>query len=350
MNRRGGGDLRGLKTLTSKPIDYPVVQRTTMQLLTNLDHIELNGNSLPIVFGDGKQMAGSFIVENLDELRKVYADVGLVLFRNFSKPDTTSLERVSKFLLGKSIEQLGLYTDRKKVSEVVYTATIKHKNDCIPMHSENSYLGEFPKSILFYSKNVAESGGKTPLACLKKVTDSVPDSIKSRVTEHGVMYVRRSGVLPGQDWKSVYPGFAKQGLTEYLQQQNIVVDWEGDALTTHCRLPGLLDHPTTGDELWFNALYSSNSYVVPSVVREYLVREFGEGNLPTDTFYGNGDHLTFEDFSQIKNAYDSNKFSFSWQPADLLWVDNLRYAHGRDSYTGDREMLVIQGNPHHWHL
>ena len=321
-----------------------------MPLLTNLDHIELNGNSLPILIGDGNQMTESFIVENLDELYGIYADVGIVLFRNFSKPDTASLERVSKLLLGKSIEQLGNYTERKKVSEVVYTATIKHKNDCIPMHSENAYFREFLRSMLFYSKKVAESGGKTPLACLKKVTSSVPDDIKNRVAEQGVMYVRRSGVLPGQDWKSVYPGFTKQELTEHLQQQGIEVDWNGDTLTTHCRLPGLLDHPNTGEKLWFNALCSSNSYVVPSAVREYLVREFGESNLPTDTFYGNGDHLPFEDFSQIKNAYDSNKFSFSWQPEDLLWVDNLRYAHGRDSYVGERELLVIQGNPHQWRM
>jgi alpha-ketoglutarate-dependent taurine dioxygenase len=29
-----------------------------------------------------------------------------------------------------------------------------------------------------------------------------------------------------------------------------------------------------------------------------------------------------------------------WQAGDLLLVDNIRTAHGRDAYTGPREVLV----------
>ena len=42
----------------------------------------------------------------------------------------------------------------------------------------------------------------------------------------------------------------------------------------------------------------------------------------------------------IRQLIEQQKVSFDWQMGDLLLVDNMWYSHGREPFTGKRQLLV----------
>lgn len=47
----------------------------------------------------------------------------------------------------------------------------------------------------------------------------------------------------------------------------------------------------------------------------------------------------------INEVYQAVTVRETWQRGDLMLVDNILCAHGRESYTGDRKILVAMGEP-----
>ncbi len=75
------------------------------------------------------------------------------------------------------------------------------------------------------------------------------------------------------------------------------------------------------------------------------MRHSGEDGLPFTTRMGNGDPIGEDIVALINDAYDANTISTPWQPGDLLLVDNIRMAHSREPFDGDREVLVALAIP-----
>jgi alpha-ketoglutarate-dependent taurine dioxygenase len=47
----------------------------------------------------------------------------------------------------------------------------------------------------------------------------------------------------------------------------------------------------------------------------------------------------------LNEVYEANTLREPWQAGDLLLVDNVRTAHSREPYTGEREVLVGMADP-----
>jgi hypothetical protein len=82
-------------------------------------------------------------------------------------------------------------------------------------------------------------------------------------------------------------------------------------------------------------------------VREYLVDIYGEDGLPFNTRFGNGDPIGADVVQLIDEAYEANIARERWQAGDLMLVDNVRTAHGREEFTGPREVLVAMADAVH---
>ena len=80
-------------------------------------------------------------------------------------------------------------------------------------------------------------------------------------------------------------------------------------------------------------------------VREYLVEVYGEDGLPFNTRFGNGEAIGAEVVQAINQVYEANTVREPWQSGDLMLVDNVRSAHGRESFKGSREVLVAMADP-----
>jgi hypothetical protein len=82
-------------------------------------------------------------------------------------------------------------------------------------------------------------------------------------------------------------------------------------------------------------------------VREYLVDVYGESGLPFNTRFGDGGTIGADVVKLIQDAYESHTLREPWQAGDLLLVDNIRTAHGRDPFQGPREVMVAMTDPVH---
>ena len=70
-----------------------------------------------------------------------------------------------------------------------------------------------------------------------------------------------------------------------------------------------------------------------------------EGKFPFNTFYGDGSPIEPAVLEEIGQAYQSETGSFAWQTNDILMLDNMLAAHGRESYSGPRKIMVAMGQP-----
>lgn len=81
-------------------------------------------------------------------------------------------------------------------------------------------------------------------------------------------------------------------------------------------------------------------------MRELLLEEFGESDLPFNTYYGDGKRIEPEIVAAIRDAIDAETVVFRWQAGDLLLLDNMLVAHGRNPYTGPRRLLASMADPY----
>ena len=109
--------------------------------------------------------------------------------------------------------------------------------------------------------------------------------------------------------------------------------------------PAVVRHPRTGEDVWFNHAAFFHSSSLPAGVRDTLLREFDEADLPNATFYGDGSPIDPEAIAEIRRAYETSRVRFEWQRGDLLIVDNMLFAHGREPFTGGRRIVVGMSEP-----
>ena len=96
----------------------------------------------------------------------------------------------------------------------------------------------------------------------------------------------------------------------------------------------------SGEPLWFNHIAFYHLSSRPEAVRDALLSEFGEENLPFNTYSGDGGSIDPATIRNINEAFDAEEFMFRWQEGDVHLIDNMRLSHGRQPYTEERLILV----------
>jgi alpha-ketoglutarate-dependent taurine dioxygenase len=232
-------------------------------------------------------------------------------------------------------------TPRREVEGKVYTSTEYPADQHIPMHNELSYASHWPQKIWFFCLEPPEEGGATPIADSRLVYRSIAPVVRQRFAEKGVMYVRNFGHGLGLSWQEVFQTDDPAALEGYCREAGIEVEWRsGDRLRTRSVRPAVARHPRTGEELWFNQAHLHHVSSLPAAVRESLLEVVAEEELPFNTFYGDGTEIGEAELDEVRCAYAEASIRFPWQGGDILMIDNLLVAHGRDPYTGPRKILV----------
>ena len=70
---------------------------------------------------------------------------------------------------------------------------------------------------------------------------------------------------------------------------------------------------------------------------------FREEDYPRNVCYGDGTPLEDSVVSEICDLYRQASVSFTWQEGDILMLDNMLTAHGRNPYSGPRIFVVAMG-------
>src|SRR5438128_1867266 len=210
--------------------------------------------------------------------------------------------------------------------------------------------------------NVDVRPGKPPMLRVD-ATDDAPrwaaehrDALRAAVVQHGSFLVRGLGLRDVAGTEAVFRRLGSL-MTEreafaprrsYCRANAIKFEWQPEgALRTWQRRSAIVHHPLTGQRCWFNQIAFLNEWTIDPEVREYLVDIYGEDGLPFNTRFGNGDPIGADVVQLIDEVYEANTARERWQAGDLMLVDNVRTAHGREPFEGPREVLVAMADAVH---
>jgi alpha-ketoglutarate-dependent taurine dioxygenase len=308
----------------------------------------LDGHGLPLLVEpalEGLDACG-WAAENRGWIEERLLAHGGILFRGFPFAGAADLERFIEAVSGAALEYRERSSPRSAVEGNIYTSTDYPPDQPIFLHNENSYQQTWPLKIFFLCVRPAATGGATPIADCRRVGSRIDPDVRERFRARGWMVVRNFGTGFGLAWTTVFQTDDRRQVEAHCRRGGIDVEWRaGDRLRTRAVRPALTAHPKTGEPIWFNHATFFHVSTLEQSVREPLLAEFGEDELPTNTFYGDGSPIEPEVLDHLRAAYRAETVRFDWQRGDLLMLDNMLVAHGREPYAGERRVLVGMAEP-----
>jgi alpha-ketoglutarate-dependent taurine dioxygenase len=306
--------------------------------------LDLQPGKPPILRAEATGDATRWAAQHSEALRAVVGEHGSVLVRGLGLRDEA--ECVSVFRrLARLMTEKEAYAPRRIYCDAVYSATKWPPHKVMRMHHELSYRLEFPSLMLFACLVAPQGGGATPVADSPTVLRALPAELVERFERLGWMLVRTYSEDIGASIAGAFGTDDRRAVESYCSANAIELEWRPDGtLRTRQRRSAVVAHPLTGRRCWFNQIAFLNAWAMEPEVREYLVDEYGEDWLPFDTRFGDGDRIDADVVRAINEAYEASTAREPWQAGDLLLVDNVRTAHGREPFEGSREVVVAMGD------
>lgn len=326
----------------------PRVVTVSQQQLVQTGYLQ-PGQLLPLVIRPSVPELDlcAWVQSNREQVESELLAHGAILFRGFGLRTVEDFERFSAALQLQPMRYMESSTPRVRVSSTVYTSTEFPAEETIALHSELSAATTFPMKVIFFCHTPAPEGGATPLADVRGVLRRIPEEIRRRFVEKGWLLVRNYGDGFGLTWRDAFHTEERAEVERYCAEHAIEVEWkEGDRLRTRQVRPALITHPHTGEQTWFNHMAFWHVANLNPTVGRVLLEEFGEEGLPYHTYYGDGSRIEDEVAQTVRDAYLQEKIVFPWEQGDLVLIDNVLVAHGREPYSGPRRILTVLGEPY----
>jgi alpha-ketoglutarate-dependent taurine dioxygenase len=308
------------------------------------------GASLPLLMRpsvEGVDLA-NWSLGNRELIEERLRRHGGILFRNFKISSSEFFEQFVIACSDGTLPYLERSSPRTRINNNVYTSTDYPADQKIFLHNENSYQHTWPLKIFFCCLEPSPQGGETPIADCRKVFGHIDPTIRQSFIEKGWMLVRNFGGHLSLPWQSVFQTNNRLSVEAYCREAGIETEWRGDCLRTRQIRQAVARHPVTGEMVWFNHVAFFHVSTLEPSIREVLLGELMEEDLPNNTYYGDGSPIEISVLEEICEAYRRETASFTWQEGDILMLDNMLVAHGRNSYRGRRRILVAmaeQFNP-----
>ncbi|MDC8004733.1 TauD/TfdA family dioxygenase [Aureisphaera galaxeae] len=287
----------------------------------------------------------AYYKENEQKIDEELSKYGALKFKNVAINSTEDFEAITAALSSKFLNYVNGNSPRKKLSNHVYTSTEYDKSQIITMHNEMSYSASWPKRLFLSCITVSETGGETLLADSKEILNKMNPTIVNDIKTKGIKYIRNlhggDGFF-GNSWQDTYETTNKEEIEAYLKASEIDFTWKADnSLRIVQSRHGLNKHPDTGEDVWFNQIEHFHPCHLGDEIYE-VIQSVYESPLdyPMYVTYGDGSPIDVEIIEEIVTTIDSLTVAPKWNTNELLILDNERVCHGRNSFTGDRLVLV----------
>lgn len=268
---------------------------------------------------------------------------GAILFRGFAN-DQAAFRRFVEALIPDIMNYKEGATPRTALGGGVYTSTEFPNDQRIHLHNELSYVLNWPMRLAFACIEPAATGGATPLADVRRVLARLSPGVRSDFERRGWCLVRNYGEGLGPPWKRAFGVDTLEAVAAYCAAADIELEiLDEERIRTRQTRPAIHRHPITGEAVWFNHVAFWHPSSLPPTVRAGLGLD--ERELPFNTLWGDGEPIAESVVTEIREAIDSETIRFPWRRGDILLIDNMLVAHGREPFEGDRKVLAAMGAP-----
>ncbi len=279
---------------------------------------------------------------NRDLIESHLLQHGALLFRGFGDSKVESFELFAEATsLGGLIDYSYCSTPRRRVSGNIYTSTEYPADRAIPMHNEMSYARSWPMKIWFCCVKAAPQGGQTPIADSRKVLERLDPHLVSRFERLGVLYVRNFLDNIDLSCREVFGTADRDEISRLCDAVGIEYEFNDHCqLKTRQKCQGIAIHSSKMHSIWFNQAHLFHiSSLGPGMAASFLA-DFGEDCLPRNAYYGDGSKIDEMHLNEIREAYRQETIAFPWNEGDILMLDNMQVAHGREPFAGPRKIIV----------
>ncbi|WP_323122570.1 TauD/TfdA family dioxygenase [Burkholderia alba] len=298
----------------------------------------------------------------LDTIGALLDEYGAILWRGFAVPDTAAFGALGALYPPHARGYTAGAAPRKAIAGQVYESTRMPPPFKIGLHQEMAYMATFPRLLAFYCRVPAQAGGETPICDMRRVTARLPADVRERFAARGVMYLRNfaspdsrePGVAANPNlpfgeyhrpWHEAFDTQDRAEVERLCDERALGRRWLDDGSVTVSHVgPALITHPRTGEHVWFNQASAQhpNPRSMGGFSYRYLQRVYrSSAAFPYEIRYGDGTEMPYPDLTDVYDAMDAEEIAFEWRAGDVMLIDNLLVAHGRNPYRGPRDTQVM---------
>ncbi|MFI0370118.1 TauD/TfdA family dioxygenase [Actinomadura sp. 1N219] len=309
----------------------------------------LPGRTLPLLFtpADPAVDLVTWAAARRDAIGARLHEHGALLFRGFGGMSQDVFEAFVRAVSGDPLEYTQRSSPRSAVGGNIYTSTEQPADQTIFLHNEHSYTLNWPMRLFFYCATEPGGGGATPLADVRRVLGRIPAEVRDRFTERDYAYVRHYRRGLGVEWTEAFQTTDPADVERECAADDIGLRWlpDGGLTTTQVR-PLVRTHPVTGEGVWFNHMAFFHDSTLRADIRASLLAGMDAAELPHNTYYGDGEPIEPEVVAAIRDAYEAESVAVPWRRGDILMIDNMLAAHGRETFTPPRRILLAITEPY----
>lgn len=244
-------------------------------------------------------------------------------------------------------------------------------------HAQMSFLPEPPKQLFFCCLQPSKSaGGETAVADFRKVFQDIPADLKQKLLDKGIRYTRtnkKKGTYFTYDvsdmvgWPDLFGTDDKEKVEEICRAENIPYEWHGDTFVSVTHSPAFQLHPVTKEHVWFNhtQVFHWTTFAAElwfafrrtgewrlliqfALVFLFSIIKYGilRHKMSLHCTFGDGEEISVEEMSQIREAIHDNMVFSRWEKGDILLIDNFSTSHGRQpTFDKGRKVAVAWSDP-----
>lgn len=277
---------------------------------------------------------------NFDELLTKF---GSIKFSGLNIDSTQTFGEITNGISKNFLDYVDGNSPRTKLEGKVYTSTEYDNTQKITMHNELSYSSTWPKKIFFSCVQPAAVGGETTLADGRLILKEMNPSIVKEIEKKGIVYIRNlhGGIGVGPSWQDTFETTDKSVVEKHCEANNIKFQWYDENLRLYQNSKGIINHHITGEKVWFNQIDQFHPSHLGEDIFETLnlICESPE-EFPMYVTFGDGSEIPSSTVAEIMETIEKVTEYPVWDKGELLVVDNELVCHGRNSFEGDRLVLV----------
>ncbi|MHC8372747.1 TauD/TfdA family dioxygenase [Pseudomonas sp. MDT1-85] len=289
---------------------------------------------------------------------RMLLEFGCLLFRGFPLRDSSDFQAIAHCYPEHAFGYIGGATPRKNITGKVYESTRIPATLKIGLHQEKAYMAHFPQKLAFFCRQPSTEGGETILCDMRAVTRRLPAQLIERFRAARILYLRnfRAPSTPENEprnanmreyhrpWDEAFLTDDPQRVEQLCRDTQLDYCWlEDGSVTVSHTGDAMLKHPLTGEAIWFNQLSTqhNNARSLGEPGYAYIQRAYRDKPArPYDVRQGDGTPIPEQEIAPVYDALEAEEVAFPWHRGDMLLIDNIAVAHGRNPFKGERDVQV----------